>query len=71
MDRFGCSLQENLDTTTPAGWLTFYLCGALAKFERDLIREHTWAGLQAARAQGRMPAQGGQPHAGPRNLTWV
>ena len=42
------SLQGNLDTTTPAGWLTFHLCGALAEFERDLIRERTLAGLQVA-----------------------
>jgi len=57
LDRFGRSLQENLDTTTPTGRLTFHLCGTLAEFERDLIQERTWAGVQAARAQGRMPAQ--------------
>lgn len=47
------SLQESLDTTTPGGRLVFHLFGALAEFERDLIRERTRAGLAAARARGR------------------
>lgn len=52
------SLREAIDTTTPAGRLTFHLFGALAEFERDLIRERTQAGLAAARARGR---RGGRP----------
>ena len=52
------SLQENLDTTTSSGKLVFHLFGALAEFERDLIRERTQAGLVAARARGRL---GGRP----------
>jgi DNA invertase Pin-like site-specific DNA recombinase len=47
------SLRETIDTTTPAGRLIFHLFGALAEFERDLIRERTHAGLEAARARGR------------------
>ena len=47
------SLQENIDTTTSGGKLIFHLFGALAAFERNLIRERTQAGLQAARARGR------------------
>ena len=46
------SLQEALDTTTPAGKLTFHIFAALAEFERDLIRERTKAGLAAARRRG-------------------
>lgn len=46
------SLTENIDTTTPTGKLVFHLFGALAEFERDLIRERTQAGLAAARARG-------------------
>ena len=46
------SLQENLDTTTPAGRFTFHQFGTLAEFERDLIRECTKVGLQSARARG-------------------
>jgi len=43
------SLQENIDTTTSGGKLIFHMFGALAEFERNLIRERT----QAARARGR------------------
>ena len=52
------SVTEGVDTTTPAGRLTFHLFGALAEFERELIRERTAAGLDAARARGR---SGGRP----------
>jgi DNA invertase Pin-like site-specific DNA recombinase len=54
------SLTENIDTTTPGGKLIFHVMGALAEFERDLIRERTNAGLEAARARGR---KGGRPKA--------
>lgn len=47
------SLREALDTTTPGGRLVFHIFASLAEFERDLIRERTMAGLQAARARGR------------------
>lgn len=52
------SLQDNIDTTTPTGKLTFHLFAALAEFERDIISSRTKAGLQAARARGR---KGGRP----------
>ncbi len=52
------SLTEQIDTTTSGGKLIFHVFGALAEFERDLIRERTQAGLTAARARGR---QGGRP----------
>jgi DNA invertase Pin-like site-specific DNA recombinase len=54
------SLQEQIDTTTSGGKLVFHVFGALAEFERDLIRERTQAGLLAARARGRL---GGRPRA--------
>jgi DNA invertase Pin-like site-specific DNA recombinase len=54
------SLHETIDTSTPTGKLTFHLFGALAEFERNLIRERTQAGLAAARARGRL---GGRPKA--------
>lgn len=47
------SLTESIDTTTPGGRLVFHLFGALGQFERDLIRERTRAGLEAAAARGR------------------
>jgi DNA invertase Pin-like site-specific DNA recombinase len=54
------SLTENIDTTTSGGKLIFHIFGALAEFERNLIRERTTAGLVAARARGRT---GGRPKA--------
>jgi DNA invertase Pin-like site-specific DNA recombinase len=46
------SLRESIDTTTSGGKLVFHVFAALAEFERDLIRERTRAGLDAARARG-------------------
>ena len=48
------SLTEAIDTTASGGRLTFHIFGALAEFERSLIRERTNAGLEAARARGRV-----------------
>ena len=52
--------QEAIDTTSTGGKLTFHIFAALAEFERQLIQERTQAGLQAARARGRL---GGRPKA--------
>ena len=46
-------MQENIDTTTSGGKLIFHIFGALAESERNLIRERTMAGLEAARARGK------------------
>ena len=54
------SITEAIDTTTSGGKLIFHIFGALAEFERDIIRETTHAGLNAARARGR---KGGRPKA--------
>src|SRR5512134_1748598 len=54
------SITEAIDTTTSGGKLVFHIFGALAEFERDIIRERTQAGLSAARARGR---RGGRPKA--------
>jgi DNA invertase Pin-like site-specific DNA recombinase len=57
----GCgfkSLTESIDTTTASGKLVFHIFAALTEFERSIIRERTIAGLQAARARGRV---GGRP----------
>jgi DNA invertase Pin-like site-specific DNA recombinase len=53
------SITEAIDTTSPGGKLVFHIFGALAEFERNLIRERTKAGLEAARARGR---KGGRRH---------
>lgn len=47
------SLTEAIDTTTSGGRLIFHVFGALGQFERDLIRDRTKAGLDAAAARGR------------------
>ena len=52
------SLHESIDTSSSSGKLIFHIFGALAEFERNLIRERTYAGLEAARARGR---KGGRP----------
>ena len=52
------SIKESIDTTTPTGKLVFHIFGALAEFERNLIKERSMAGLAAARARGRL---GGRP----------
>jgi len=54
------SITENIDTTTSGGRLIFHIFGALAEFERSIIRERTKAGLKAARDRGRV---GGRPKA--------
>jgi DNA invertase Pin-like site-specific DNA recombinase len=46
------SLQENVDTNTSGGKLVFHVFGALAEFEREMIRERTRAGMKAARDRG-------------------
>ncbi len=69
LDRFGRSLkqlvtaldvgvgfisyQDNLDLTTPQGRLMFHIIGAMAEFERELIRERVRAGLDNARRKGK------------------
>ena len=52
--------DAGLDTTGPSGRLLFHVMGAVAEFERDLIRDRTRAGLQAARRRGK---QLGRPRA--------
>jgi DNA invertase Pin-like site-specific DNA recombinase len=54
------SITEQIDTTTSGGKLIFHIFGALAEFERDIIRERTNAGLEAARSRGK---KGGRPRA--------
>lgn len=54
------SLTENIDTTTSGGKLIFHIFASLAEFERTIIRERTRAGLDSARARGRL---GGRPRA--------
>lgn len=52
------SLRDHLDTQSPGGKLIFHMMAALSEFERDMISERTRAGLEAAKARGRV---GGRP----------
>jgi DNA invertase Pin-like site-specific DNA recombinase len=54
------SLTEGMDTSTPSGELFFHIFGALAQFERSLIQQRVKAGLDSARARGKI---GGRPKA--------
>jgi len=47
------SLRQNIDTTLPAGKLTFQILGAVAEFERELLRERVQAGMAQARRTGK------------------
>jgi len=48
------SITERIETDSAAGKLIFHVFASLAEFERNLIRERTRAGLDAARARGRL-----------------
>ena len=54
------SLTEGMDTSTASGELLFHVFGALAQYERALIKERVLAGLDAARRRGKI---GGRPAA--------
>jgi DNA invertase Pin-like site-specific DNA recombinase len=61
IDKAGCSfksLTEALDTTTPAGRMLMHVIGAIAEFEKSLLRERTLSGLHAAKLRGKV---GGRP----------
>jgi DNA invertase Pin-like site-specific DNA recombinase len=47
------SLRQNIDTTLPAGRLTFAVLGAVAEFEREMLRERVKAGMAQARRAGK------------------
>jgi len=48
------SLTEAIDTTSAAGRMMMQMVGSFAEFEREMIRERTKAGLEAARIEGRV-----------------
>jgi DNA invertase Pin-like site-specific DNA recombinase len=52
------SLQDGINTATSTGRFTFNIFASLAEFERELIKERTKTGLEAAKARGRA---GGRP----------
>lgn len=46
-------LDQGIDTSTPGGRFFFHILAAFAELERELLRERTLDGLEAARARGR------------------
>lgn len=60
------SITDGIDTSTASGRFFFHVMAALAEMERDLIRERTTAGLQAAKARGRLG--GRRPKLTPQQL---
>jgi DNA invertase Pin-like site-specific DNA recombinase len=52
------SLTEAIDTTTPAGRMMLHMLGAVAEFEKSMIRARTKAGLEAARKAGKLRGRG-------------
>jgi DNA invertase Pin-like site-specific DNA recombinase len=51
------SLTDSIDLSTAQGKLLFSIIGAMAQFERELIRERVKAGLARARSQGHLPGR--------------
>jgi hypothetical protein len=54
------SLQDGINTATPTGRFTFNIFASLAEFEREIIKERTKAGLEAAKARGRNGGRSGR-----------
>jgi DNA invertase Pin-like site-specific DNA recombinase len=62
------SLRQNIDTTLPAGRLTFQILGAVAEFERELLRSRVGAGMAQARRAGKKIGRPALRHFGPGEL---
>lgn len=54
-----CSVAEGINTTTPGGKLVYHIFAGIAEFQRDIIRENTIIGIEAARKRGKKI---GRPH---------
>src|SRR6202790_869200 len=63
------SLRDPIDTTTPQGMFSLQVLGAVAQLERALIAERTKAGLNAARARGRVGGNPGLRARDPKAIT--
>jgi len=60
-----CSINDSISTETKEGRLMFGLLAGLAEYERDMIKERTASGLEAARLRGRVGGRPPGPTAGP------
>jgi DNA invertase Pin-like site-specific DNA recombinase len=61
-------LRQNIDTTLPAGRLTFQVLGAVAEFEREMLRERVKAGMVQARRAGRRIGRPALRYFGPEDI---
>ena len=62
------SMKQSIDTTLPAGRLTFSILGAVAEFERELLRERVKAGMAQARRAGKRIGRPALRHFSPGEL---
>jgi DNA invertase Pin-like site-specific DNA recombinase len=62
------SLRQSIDTTLPAGRLTFQILGAVAEFERELLRDRVKSGMAQARRAGKRIGRPALRHFGPGEL---
>lgn len=53
-------IKENIDFSTPAGKMMFTMLGAIAQFERDIIKDRTAEGRERAKANGTHMGRPGQ-----------
>jgi len=60
--------QQGLDTTTPSGRMMFQLLGIFSEYERAMIQDRVKAGLERAKAKGRI---GGRPPVSPKIITAI
>ena len=65
------SLRQNIDTTLPAGRLTFQILGAVAEFERELLRDRVKSGMAQARRAGKRIGRPALRHFGPGELARI
>jgi DNA invertase Pin-like site-specific DNA recombinase len=65
------SLRQNIDTTLPAGRLTFQILGAVAEFERELLRERVKAGMAQAKRSGKRIGRPALRRFGPKDIEQV
>src|SRR5580704_9589595 len=65
------SLRDPIDTTTPQGMFSLQVLGAVAQLERALIADRSKAGLQSARARGRVGGNPGVRAGDPRAIAKI
>ena len=65
-----CATQ-GIDTRSPGGRLVFHVFGAMAEFERDLIRDRVTAGMTAAKRAGKHVGRPNRMNAARTEQAWA